>query len=391
LGRGESTLAWLKRFYERDPRRFAISQLSFLLGVIVVYLWVIPIWYWAIYRGGLPVSQGVSGFLYWVWLNEQVFRGILIVLIILFLLMSYYVRRDPWRDLGVRVDNLWASARECLVVILVFTAVAVAVVLAFPDAFSFDDYLARGRAVIVRDIIESLLFGFVQQFLLQSIFLVCALQIFRNKYTAAFVSAALFSIVHAPNLGLMALTLVFGFLCCLLFLRHRNVFTLGITHGIVKEVVRVLFVSVLASKVGYYDYTLRVGPFAGKPEFLGKLEYRGSGALEIPQSGEVLVPVSVTNTSTTTWNAGGNSYPVFLSYHLLDAEMTKRVFSNVLTPLGKSLAPGESELVELTVKAPSKPGEYFVEVDPVMRLPGGRVLYFRSRGLKTIYLPMSSR
>ena len=384
-------MAWLKRFYERDPRRFAISQLSFLLGVIVVYLWVIPVWYWAVYRGGLPVAQGVSDFLHWVWLNEQVFRGILIVLIILFLLMSYYVRRDPWKELGVRVDNLWASARECLVVVLVFTAVAVAVVLAFPDAFSFGEYLARGRSVIVRDIIESLLFGFVQQFLLQSIFLVCALQIFRNQYTAAFVSAALFSIVHAPNLGLMALTLIFGFLCCLLFLRHRNVFTLGITHGIVREVVRVLFVSVLASKVGYYDYNLRVGPFAGKPEFLGKLEYRGSGDLEIPQSGEVLVPVSVTNISTTTWNAGGNSYPVFLSYHLLDADMTKRVFSNVLTPLGKSLAPGESELVELTVKAPSKPGDYFVEVDPVMRLSGGRILYFRSRGLKTIYLPMSSR
>ncbi len=66
---------WLKRFYERDPRRFAISQLSFLLGVIVVYLWVIPVWYWAVYRGGLPVSQGVSDFLYWVWLNEQVFAG----------------------------------------------------------------------------------------------------------------------------------------------------------------------------------------------------------------------------------------------------------------------------------------------------------------------------
>jgi hypothetical protein len=384
-------LAWLKLFYERDPRLFALSQLSFLVGVIFLYLWIVPIWYWAIYRGELAVPQDLSDFLYWVWLNERVFRGILIALIVLFLCLSYYVRRDPWKEIGIRADNLWVSARECLVVVLVFTSVAVVVVLAFPQAFSFDRYLAYGRYIITRDIVESLLFGFVQQFLLQSIFLICALQIFRNKYTAAFVSAALFSIIHAPNLRLMALTLVFGFLCCLLFLRHRNVFTLGIAHGIVREVVRVLFVSILASKIGYYDYNMRVGPFAGKPEYLGYLEYKGSGPLESQQSEELLVPISVTNISTSTWDSDAKKYPVFLSYHLLDAEKTTRAFSNVLTPLGKSIGPGDSALVDLRVKAPSKPGDYLVQVDLVMREPDGRILYFMSKGLKPIFVPMSSR
>lgn len=363
-----------------------------MFGAIVLYLWVVPVWFWGVYRGGLSLPQGLSDFLHWVWLNEQVFRGILIVLILSFLCLSYYIRRDPWKELGIRADNLLASGRECLVVVLVFMCVAVGVVLAFPQAFSFDAYLARGSYIITRDIVESLLFGFVQQFLLQSLFLVCALQIFRNKYTAALVSAALFSIIHAPNLRLMALTLVFGFLCSLLFLRHRNVFTLGITHGVVKEVVRVLFVSVLASKVGYYDYNLRVGPLAGKPGYLANLEYRGEGALEIHQSGETLVPIWITNIGSSTWTSDAKNYPVFLSYHLLDAQRTARVFSNVLTPLGKPIGPGESALVELPVKAPSKPGDYLVEVDLVMRQASdGRIYYFRSRGLKTIYLPMSSR
>jgi hypothetical protein len=384
-------LVWLKRFYERDPGRFALAQLSFLLGAIFLYLWVVPIWYWAVYRGELVLPQGLADFLYWIWLNEHVFRGILIVLLILFFGVSYYIRRDPLKELGIRVDNLWASARECLVVVLAMIAAAVAVVLTFPRAFSFDDYLARGSSFITRDIVESLLLGFLQQFLLQSILLVCCLQIFKRKFTAAFVSAAIFSIIHAPNLRLMALTLVFGLVCCLLFLRHRNVFTLGITHGIVKEIVRVLFVSVIASKIGYYEYNLRVGPFAGKPEFLGYMEYRGSSPLEIPQSGALLVPISVSNISTSTWDSGAGTYPVFLSYHLLDAEKTKRTFSNVLMPLGKSIGPGDSALVDLRVEAPPEPGSYLVHVDLVMRVPDGRILYFRSRGMKPLFIPISSR
>jgi hypothetical protein len=277
--------------------------------------------------------------------------------------------------------------------VLVFAAAAAAVVLAFPQSFSFDEYLARGPYIIIRDILEGFLSGFVQQFLLQSIFLICTLQIFRNKYTAAVVAAVIFSLIHAPNVRVMALTLVFGFLCCLLFLRHRNVFTLGLAHGVVKEVVRVLFVSVLASKVGFYDYNLRVGPLSGRPDYLANLEYRGSGAIHIPQSAEMLVPISVTNLSPSSrWDSDAKRDPVFLSYHLLDAEKTTRVFSNVFTPLGKSIGPGESALAELLVKAPSKPGDYLVQVDLVKRQTSdGAIVFFRSRGLKPIFIPMTSR
>ena len=82
---------------------------------------------------------------------------------------------------------------------------------------------------------------------------------------------------------------------------------------------------------------------------------------------------------------------MFLSYHLLDAERTTRVFSKALTPLGKSIGPGELVLVDLLVTAPSKRGDYLIEVDLVMRLNGGGISYFRSMGLKTMYLPMSSQ
>ncbi|HEY6633407.1 MAG TPA: CPBP family glutamic-type intramembrane protease [Rhizobiaceae bacterium] len=386
-------MAWLERLYERDPKRFALCQLAFLLGAIFIYLWVLPVWYWAIYLGGITVPRGLSDFLYWIWVNQRVFRTVLIVLLIVFLWVSYYVRRDPFKDLGIRTDNLLASGRECLAVALVFIASAVAVVLSFPQSFSFDEYLARGPYVIFGDMLEGLLSGFMQQFLLQSMFLVCALQIFRRPLTAAFVSALIFSLAHAPNVRLMALTFVFGLLCCLLFLRHRNIIALGITHGVVKEVVRVLFASVIATKTGYYDYNLRVGPPAGRPDYLGHLEYRGDGPLEIPQAGQKRIPISVTNIGSSMWDSDAETGPVFLSYHLLDAAKAKRVFSKVLAPLGKRIGPGESALVDLPVEAPSTPGDYLVEVDLVEQpdANAGWFYHFRSRGLKTIYLPMTSR
>jgi len=387
-------LAWLKRLYEHDPRLFALSQISIIVGLFLVYLWIVPVWYWAIYLGGMEVPQGLSDLLYWVWLNQKIFRGILIAVLVSVLWLGGYVRRDSLRDLGIRADNLWASGRECLLVVLVVLVAATGVVLAFPQSFSFDLYLGRGPYVLIADMLEGLLSGLVQQVLLQSVFLVGALQIFRNRYAAAGMASVIFALIHAPNLPVMALTLVFGFLCCLLFLRHRNVFTLGITHAIVKEVVRVLFVSVIASKLGYYDYNFRVGPMSGKPDYLANMEYRGPGAIEIAQSKELLLPISVTNiTPSSTWNSDSANGPVFLSYHLLDPAITVSVYSSVLTPLGKPIGPGETELVDLLVKPPSEPGDYLIQVDLIKRVEGHEVppIFFRSRGLKPLFLPLTSR
>jgi membrane protease YdiL (CAAX protease family) len=42
----------------------------------------------------------------------------------------------------------------------------------------------------------------------------------------------LFAIAHIPNPVLTVATFIWGFCCCLLFLRYRNVYTIGIAHGI---------------------------------------------------------------------------------------------------------------------------------------------------------------
>jgi membrane protease YdiL (CAAX protease family) len=49
---------------------------------------------------------------------------------------------------------------------------------------------------------------------------------------AALAAAAMFSLAHLPNPILTVLTFIFGLAACLIFLRYRNLYSLGIAHAI---------------------------------------------------------------------------------------------------------------------------------------------------------------
>jgi hypothetical protein len=54
-----------------------------------------------------------------------------------------------------------------------------------------------------------------------------------TRSSAVIVAATLFAIAHLPNAFLMVVTLVWGVTACALFLRYRNLYSLGVAHGIV--------------------------------------------------------------------------------------------------------------------------------------------------------------
>ncbi len=76
------------------------------------------------------------------------------------------------------------------------------------------------------------LWAFVQQILLLDIFL-RRLQILipSQPHLAALAAATLFALAHLPNPILTPITLLWGFLSCLLFLRYRNIIPLAIAHA----------------------------------------------------------------------------------------------------------------------------------------------------------------
>jgi hypothetical protein len=77
-----------------------------------------------------------------------------------------------------------------------------------------------------------LLWAFEQQFILQDYFLLRLLRILPSQSVAVITTALLFSAAHLPNLVLTVATLAWGIIACKLFLRYRNLYALGIAHGI---------------------------------------------------------------------------------------------------------------------------------------------------------------
>ena len=76
------------------------------------------------------------------------------------------------------------------------------------------------------------LWAFVQQILLQDVFLRRLLVLIPSKpHMAALAAAVLFASAHLPNPILTPITLLWGFLSCLLFLRYRNIIPLAIAHA----------------------------------------------------------------------------------------------------------------------------------------------------------------
>lgn len=98
----------------------------------------------------------------------------------------------------------------------------------------------------------------VQQFLLQCFFLSRLLRLIPNPRLAAFAAAGLFALAHLPNPVLVFLTVVWGSVACLVFLRYRNLFPLAIAHA-------VLGITIAVVVPGHVDHNMRVG--------LGYLKY----------------------------------------------------------------------------------------------------------------------
>jgi hypothetical protein len=72
----------------------------------------------------------------------------------------------------------------------------------------------------------------MQQFLLQSYFLLRLLRLLPGKAAPVVAATGIFALAHLPNPILTPITLVWGAVSCILFLRYRNIYALGVAHGI---------------------------------------------------------------------------------------------------------------------------------------------------------------
>ena len=135
------------------------------------------------------------------------------------------LRRDPGalRAWGLRADNLRPAAREAAAVTLPLAAAMTAFGFArghLPPPPGFWLILALYPA-----------WGLAQNFLLNAV-LARNLRAALPERSVVALSALLFSLSHAPDLPVMALTLLVAPGWLVLYRRHPNLWVLGVAHGL---------------------------------------------------------------------------------------------------------------------------------------------------------------
>lgn len=148
-------------------------------------------------------------------------------LLLVIVLVSHVWHKDLWREIGFWPQQI-VNAR--LLGLLGLTLVFGGLLWIFIGPSEF---------LTVRDVMLKIIvgsgWGLVQQYALNGFVLNRLIGSFGSveDRRIPWIAASLFSLVHAPNWFLMSVTFTGGYLCARIFLKERNLYFLGLAHGII--------------------------------------------------------------------------------------------------------------------------------------------------------------
>jgi membrane protease YdiL (CAAX protease family) len=187
-----------------DVRVLATAEVLLILGLIFLIIWVVE-------PSGMPRLD----------LALRAFIGVLLI-------ASPWLHHDSLDRLGLRLDNFWKALAGVLPISLVAASVAIGA-----GFFLKSIDPPRNAAVAFA---EYFAWAIAQQFALQSVIL-RRLEDIGLRGAAPVAAAALFSLVHTPNPGLLILTFLGGLLWCSTFRRNPNIVAVALSHAILAVVI----------------------------------------------------------------------------------------------------------------------------------------------------------
>ena len=159
----------------------------------------------------------------WQWTGASVWTGCGFVALAGTVVASVAIRRPNWRVSGFRLDNLRPALMEVGVVCCAILSIFF--LLIWRQGISFEP-ASNGRAM------ELVVAGVLQQ----AFFLGYLFQrwnaLLLNPGAAVVANAFSFALIHLPHLFLVGFTALGGLLLGVLFLHTRNVFAVGLAHGL---------------------------------------------------------------------------------------------------------------------------------------------------------------
>ncbi len=199
----------------------AAGEVALIVGLILLIIWVVK-----------PLD--------WNTLDLSL-RG----LVVASMLGSTWVHGDSRKRVGLRLDTLGAALARVLPPSVIVAGLSLVVGIAVGS-------LRPPRHALALELAYYFMWGMAQQYGLQSVTL-RRLEDAGLGDRAPIVAALLFSLVHAPNPGLMTLTFLGAWLWCASFRRHPNLFAVAISHAC-------LAVAVTATLPGEVTGGFRLGP-----------------------------------------------------------------------------------------------------------------------------------
>jgi len=143
-----------------------------------------------------------------------------------FIALTAWLARRHHETHGLGLRGLWPSLW------IVFAAIAIFLATIPLAARLHTLHPLYGVMPVGMHIAGYAVWALMQQFILQIYVLLRLLRMGIRRAPAVAFAALLFAIAHIPNPLLVAITLVWGAISCLLFLRYRNLYTIALAHGI---------------------------------------------------------------------------------------------------------------------------------------------------------------
>jgi hypothetical protein len=187
--------------------------------------------------------------LLYIWWLRFLFKP-LWALLLAFIVATHLLRGETFRSLGFRLDTLRPCMRAYGPLVLITALLLLALGVTFHTVREWPP------RVIAQVFFGYCLWGTFQQYLLNGFF-VSRLLLATNGSRAAcvvpVVAGSLFAGAHALNPFLMAVTLVTGCVAAIAYMRHPNLYFLGVAHALIGT----LLVVVVPDSISHH---LVVGP-----------------------------------------------------------------------------------------------------------------------------------
>jgi len=148
---------------------------------------------------------------------------------------SHRLRGETLRDLGFRLDNFLRAA-GLLTLPMIVTAI-VCLAIGWWTGERIDFLRWHVSRPLAAQLILGFAWGFVQQYMLQSLVNRRAQIIWGRGWLSVLVVAAIFAGLHLPNPALTVATFVGGVIWAAVYQRAPNIFALAISHSLMTWIV----------------------------------------------------------------------------------------------------------------------------------------------------------